>query len=147
MLTCVTWSCASVSKCQVGIGRRRWYGEPGCKQIRPASLCAPLNRCSVALTCQTCSLGERPWIPMQNLFFNYTPTCQNVPFFLLAMSQASQQTEQKKSAFVSQPSRASQPFTVITFPWFLLSDSRLVNTAAEIHYLTCSPSALSLCSF
>lgn len=29
----------------------------------------------------------------------------------------------------------SQTFTVITFPWFFLCDSCLVNIAAEIHYL------------
>lgn len=40
----------------------------------------------------------------------------------------------------------SQTFTVITFPWFLLCDSCLVNIAAEIHYLMFSLPALSFSS-
>lgn len=79
---------------------------------------------------------------MWNHGFNYTHTCQQIPFSLLNTSQAGQECEQRKSALVTWTSRVwavlhspSQTFTVITFPWFLLCDSCLVNIAAGIHYL------------
>lgn len=74
---------------------------------------------------------------MPNQIFNYTFTCQNIPFFPFSVSQAGQQTEQRKFAFchTHEAAQPSQTFTVITFPQFLLCDSCLVNIAAEIHYL------------
>lgn len=57
------------------------------------------------------------------------------------MSQTSKQQEHARtSPFLtrtswSAPHLPSQTFTVITCPWFLLCDSHLVNTAADIHYL------------
>lgn len=78
--------------------------------------------------------------------FNCTLTCQQVPFFPFDGSQASEQREhaERMSAFLTWTSwavlyHASQTFTVITFPWFFLCDSCLVNITAEIHYLICSP--------
>lgn len=62
-----------------------------------------------------------------------TLTFQQVPFFPLGVSQASKQREhaERKSACPI----SSQTCTVITFPWFLLYDSCVVNIAAHIHYL------------
>lgn len=89
------------------------------------------------------------WHPCRNnleyeskiMAFICTLTRQQVPFFAFSVSQASEQWEHaRKSAFLTWtsctvPHPPSQTFTVITFPWFLLCDSCLVNAAAEIHYL------------
>ncbi len=79
--------------------------------------------------------------------------CQQVPFFLIGVSQVSEQSEhaERKLAFLTWTRWAvlyqpSQTFTVITFPWFLLCESCLVNIASEIHYLIFSLPALSFSS-